>query len=157
MIPLVDLKRQYEDIKEEINEAISRVLASSDFILGKELELFENEFAAYCGVNFGLGVSSGTCGLHLAILAAGIGAGDEVITAANTFIATCLAISQAGAKPVLIDIDPETYNLDISKIEQAITKSTKAIIPVHLYGHPVDMDPLLALARKHNLVVIEDA
>lgn len=157
MIPFVDLKRQYEDIKEEIIEAICRVLSSGKFILSEELEAFEEEFANYCGTKYGIGISSGTEGLHLSLLAVDIGMGDEVITAANTFIATCLAISQTGAKPVLVDIDPETYNLDVSKIKQAITKSTKAIIPVHLYGHPVDMESLIEIAKKHKLVIIEDA
>ena len=156
-VPFVDLKREYNSIKGEINERMQNVLESSQYILGQELESFEQEFASYCQVRYGVGVGSGTAALHLALLAGGLGLGDEVITAANTFIATVLAISYVGGKPVLVDIDPETYNLDPSLVKKAITKKTKAIILVHLYGQPVDMDPIMKIAEKHGLKVIEDA
>lgn len=134
-----------------------QVLERGDFILGQEVSLFEEEFAAYCGVAHGVAVDSGTTALEMALRAYKIGPGDEVITAANTFIATALAISYTGATPVLVDIHPSTYTMDPLQLESAITPRTKAIIPVHLYGHPADMDPILAIARRHNLVVIEDA
>src|SRR3990167_682380 len=156
-IPLVDLKAQYESIKEEIDAAIHRVLETSQFILGKEVEAFEEEFARYCGVHYAVGVSSGTSALHLALLALGIGPGDEVITVSQTFVATLEAILWTGARPRLVDIEEKTYNLDPSLLESAVTKKTKAIIPVHLYGHPADMDPILEIARRRNLAVIEDA
>jgi dTDP-4-amino-4,6-dideoxygalactose transaminase len=156
-IPLVDLKLQYSLIEAQIKEAIDDVFRQSVFISGKPLADFEKDFADYCRVKFAVGTSSGTSALYLALLANGIGAGDEVITVANTFIATAEAISATGARPVFIDIDRATYAMDISKINAALTKKTKAIIPVHLYGHPVDMDPLVAIARKNSLAVIEDA
>jgi dTDP-4-amino-4,6-dideoxygalactose transaminase len=156
-VPFVDLAAQYRALETEVNQAISRVLRNTDFILGQDVDLFEQEFAAYCNVQHAVGVDSGTSALELALRAYGIGPGDEVITAANTFIATVLAISYTGARPILVDIDPQTYGLDPALLEEAITARTKAIIPVHLYGHPVDMDPVLDTARRHELVVIEDA
>ena len=156
-IPLVDLKAQYESIKDEIQSAIARVLETSQFVLGKEVEAFEEEFARYLGVRHAVGVNSGTSALHLTLLALGIGPGDEVITVSQTFVATIEAICWTGAKPVLVDIDETTYNIDPKQVEAAITRKTKAIIPVHLYGHPADLDPLLEIARKHKLFLIEDA
>jgi dTDP-4-amino-4,6-dideoxygalactose transaminase len=156
-IPFVDLSAQYDAIKEEVDAAIAQVLSKGDFILGEAVELLEDEFARFCQVDHGVGVDSGTSALELALRAYEIGPGDEVITAANTFIATVLAISYTGATPVLVDIDPVSYNLDPARIEQVITSRTKAIVPVHLYGQPADMDPIMEIARRHNLVVIEDA
>ncbi len=155
-IDFFTLKRQYESIKEEIKEPMDKVLRSGGFILGEDVALFEKEFADYCGMKYGIGVNSGTDALFLACLACGIGKGDEVITIPYTYIATTLGISMTGARPVFVDIDEKTYNIDVSKIEKAITKRTKAILPVHLYGHPADMDPLMEIAKKHNLKVIED-
>ncbi|MBK1989751.1 DegT/DnrJ/EryC1/StrS family aminotransferase [Sphaerospermopsis aphanizomenoides BCCUSP55] len=157
MIPFVDLKTQYATIKDEINEAISKVLETTQFILGEEVQAFETEFAAYCGADYGIGVNSGTSALHLALLALGIGAGDEVITVPFTFVATVAAICYTGAKPVFVDIDPIYYTIDVNQIEPAITERTKAILPVHLYGQPADMDSILSIAKKYNLKVIEDA
>ncbi|MCX6029718.1 MAG: DegT/DnrJ/EryC1/StrS family aminotransferase [Chloroflexi bacterium] len=157
MIPFVDLKAQYHSIKTEIDEAVIRVLESSQFVLGKEVAAFEEDFAGYCGSKYALGVNSGTSALHLALLAAGVGPGDEVITTTFTFVATVAAIEYVGAKPVLVDIEPASFNLDVARIEAAITPRTRAIIPVHLYGQPADMDPILELARRRNLIVIEDA
>ena len=156
-IPLVDLKAQYLSIKDEIHDAINRVMNSSHFILGEEVKLFEEEFADFCGARFAIGTSSGTSALHLALLACAVGPGDEVITSPYTFIATVEAISYTGAGPVFVDIDPESCNIDATKIEKALTEKTKAIIPVHLYGHPVDMDSILTIAEKRGLKVIEDA
>jgi len=156
-IPLVDLKAQYLSIKDEIDEAIQRVINKSAFILGEEVEAFEEEYAKYCGAKYCVGVASGTAALHLTLLACGIGPGDEVITTPFTFIATAEAISHCGAKPVFVDIDPQTYNIDPTKIEAAITERTRAIVPVHLYGQPADMDPILAIARRYGLKVVEDA
>jgi dTDP-4-amino-4,6-dideoxygalactose transaminase len=157
VIPFVDLKTQYHSIKAEIDSAVLAVLGSCQFTLGTEVARFEEEFAAYCGSRFGIGVNSGTSALHLALLAADIGPGDEVITVPFTFVATVAAIHYTGARPVLVDIDPRTYTMDPLALEAAITPSTKAIIPVHLYGQCADMDPILAIARKHRLTVIEDA
>jgi dTDP-4-amino-4,6-dideoxygalactose transaminase len=156
-IPFLDLNTQYQTIKDEIDEALRRVIKKTAFVLGEEVELFEAEFAVYCDAKYCVGVNSGTSALHLALLAHDIGKGDEVITVPNTFIATCEAISYTGARPVFVDIDPKTYNIDVTRIEKAITKNTKAIIPVHLYGQPADMAPILDIAKKHNLIVIEDA
>jgi dTDP-4-amino-4,6-dideoxygalactose transaminase len=156
-VPFVDLAAQHEAIEPEVNAAISKTLRQTDFILGEDVALFEQEFAAYCETAHAVGVDSGTSALELALRAYGIGPGDEVITVANTFIATVLAISYAGATPVLVDIDPDTYMMDVAQLEGAITGRTKAIMPVHLYGHPADMDPIMAIARQHGLVVIEDA
>jgi dTDP-4-amino-4,6-dideoxygalactose transaminase len=156
-VPFVDLGAQLETIRPEIDAAIAGVLERGDFILGDSVARFEEEFAAYCETRFAVGVDSGTSGLELALAAFGVGPGDEVITAANTFIATALAISHVGATPVLVDIAPGTFNLDPALVEQAITPATRAIIPVHLYGYPAELSPILELAADHGLVVIEDA
>ncbi|MBM4429377.1 MAG: DegT/DnrJ/EryC1/StrS family aminotransferase [Chloroflexi bacterium] len=157
MIPFVDLKTQYHSIKTEIDAAIASVLESSQFVLGKEVAAFEEEFAAYCQTKYTIGVNSGTSALHLALLAAGIGPGDEVITVPFTFVATVAAIVYTGARPVFVDIEPRSFTIDINRIEAAITTKTKAILPVHLYGQSADMDPILEIARRRGLVVIEDA
>ncbi|ACS91098.1 DegT/DnrJ/EryC1/StrS family aminotransferase [Thermococcus sibiricus] len=157
MIPFVDVKREYHEIKEEIDNAVQRVLESGWFILGEELKKFEEEFAKYLGANYAIGVNSGSDALYLSVKALGIGRGDEVITVSHTFISTVDAIVRNGARPVFVDIDPETYTIDVNQIEEKITKKTKAIIPVHLYGHPADMDPIMEIAEKHGLYVIEDA
>jgi dTDP-4-amino-4,6-dideoxygalactose transaminase len=157
VIPLADLKAQYHSIKEEVDRAIAGVLESSQFVLGKEVAAFEEEFAAYCGGGQAIGVNSGTSALHLALLAAGVGPGDEVITTPFTFVATVAAVYYTGATPVFVDIDPVSYNLDPSRLEAAITPRTRVIIPVHLYGQPADMDPILEIARRRGLQVIEDA
>ena len=156
-IPLVDLKAQYHSLKKEIQAAINNVLETSQFILGKEVDAFEEAFARYINVRHAIGVNSGTSALHLALLALGIGPGDEVITVSHTFIATLEAICWTGARPVLVDIEEDTYNMNWRQIESAITKKTKAIIPVHIYGQPADMDPILEVARKRKLWVVEDA
>jgi dTDP-4-amino-4,6-dideoxygalactose transaminase len=153
----VDLAAQHQAISAEINQAMSKVVRESDFILGRAVRLFEEEFAGFCEAQFAVGLDSGTSALELALRAHDIGPGDEVITAANSFIASALAVSHAGATPVLVDVDPETYTIDISAIHKAITARTKAVIPVHLYGHPADMDPIRQLAERHRLIVIEDA
>lgn len=157
MIPFADLKAQYHSIKAEIDAAVAQTLESSQFILGREVAAFEEEFAAFQNTRHCIGTNSGTSALHLALLAAGVGLGDEVITTPFTFVATAAAILYAGARPVYVDIEPETYNLDVTKIEAAITPRTKAIMPVHLFGHPADMDPMLEVAGRHGLVMIEDA
>ncbi len=157
MIPYADLRSQYHSIKGEIDQAIARVLEESQFILGKEVAALEQEFAGYCGARFAIGVNSGTSALHLALLAAGIGPGDEVITVPFTFVATVAAILYAGARPVLVDVDPRSFTIDTGKIEAAVTKSTRALLPVHLFGQPADMDPILGIAKRHGLIVIEDA
>jgi dTDP-4-amino-4,6-dideoxygalactose transaminase len=157
VIPLIDLKAQYRTIQKEIREAIDRVLETCEFALGSEVAAFEAEFANYSGARHGIAVNSGTSALHLALLAAGIGAGDEVITVPFTFVATAAAIIYAGARPVFVDIDPCSNTMDVTQIERAITKRTKALLPVHLYGQPADLDPLLEIARRHHLIVIEDA
>jgi len=156
-VPFVDLKAQYSAIQAEINAAIEQVLHNTDFILGQDVEAFEQEFAAYCEVAYAVGVDSGMSALELALRAYEIGSGDEVITVANTFIATALSITNAGARVVLVDADPITYTLDPAQLEAAITKRTRAIIPVHLYGQPADMDRIMQIAHKHGLIVIEDA
>jgi dTDP-4-amino-4,6-dideoxygalactose transaminase len=156
-IPLVDLKKQYQDIKEEILSEVGQALDGMQLFLGKNVQAIESNFAAYCGAEFGIGVGSGTDALHIALRACGIGPGDEVITVPHTFIATVEAIILAGARPVFVDIDPETYNIDTSQIEKMINDRTRAILPVHLYGQPADMEPIWKLARAHNLKVIEDS
>ena len=156
-IPAEDLQRQYQLIQGEVRAAIDAVLPTGRYTLGPFLEAFEREFAAYCGARYCVGISNGTEALHLALAACGVGPGDEVITVANTYVATAFAVSYVGATPVFVDIDPVSYNIDVSKVEHAITPRTKAVIPVHLYGQPVDMDPLMELARQHKLRVIEDA
>src|SRR6185295_6746212 len=148
---------QYLEIKSEIDAAVLRVLDSTQFVLGPEVEAFEREFAAYSGASEGMAVNTGTSALHLALMAAGVRAGDEVITVPFTFVATVAAIGYIGAKAVFVDIDPATFTMDVAQLEQAITSRTKAIVPVHLYGQPADMDPIVAIARRHGLVVIEDA
>lgn len=156
-IPAEDLTRQYDQIKDEIADAIGEVLPSGKYTLGPNLEQFENEFAAFCGVKHCIGISNGTEALHIALAAMNVGPGDEVITQANTYVATAFAVSYRGAVPVFVDIEPEYSNMDVTQIEQKITERTKAIIPVHIYGHPVDMDPIMDLAQKYNLYVLEDA
>jgi dTDP-4-amino-4,6-dideoxygalactose transaminase len=157
MVPFVDLKAQYHTIQKEIDVAIARVLETSQFVLGQEVSSFEEEFAAYCQACYGVGVNSGTSALHLALLAAGLGPGDEVVTIPFTFVATVAAVCYTGAKPVFVDIEPESFTMDVTQIEKAINKRTKAILPVHLYGQPADMDPILDIARRHKVKVIEDA
>lgn len=156
-IPFVDLEAQYHSIAEEVDSAIADVLSNADFILGEAVNAFEDDFAQYCGVRFAVGVDCGTSAIELALRACDIGPGDEVITAANTFIATAFAVSYTGATPVLVDVDPRTYTIDVSLLKRAITDQTRAIIPVHLYGQPADMDPIMEIAGKYGLVVIEDA
>ena len=156
-VPFVDLKAQYRSIASEIDEAIRRCVERTDFILGEEVERFESDFAAYVDVKYAVGVGSGLAALELALRAYGISGGDEVITTANTFIATVLAIIATGARPVLVDVDPATYNMDPAAFSAAITPRTRAVIPVHLYGHPADMDSITEIAQRHNLLIIEDA
>ncbi len=155
-IPLVDLRAQYETIKEEVDAAISGVLSRTSFILGEEVEAFEREFAAYCGAAHCVGCANGTDALELALRAVGVRPGDEVITVANTFIATAEAITSAGGRPVFVDVRDDTLLMDVSKIEDAITPRTRALLPVHLFGQMVDMDPLLEIARRRGLRVVED-
>jgi len=156
MIPMVHLQRQYQYLKPEMDEAIQDVLNQCQFILGPQVSALENEIASYHGVPFAAGVASGTDALLLALRACGIGPGDEVITTPFTFIATAEVIALLQAAPVFVDIVPDTFNMDPRKIEAKITKKTRAIIPVHLFGHPAEMDPILELARKYHLKVIED-
>jgi dTDP-4-amino-4,6-dideoxygalactose transaminase len=156
-IPLVDLKAQYLSIQTEIDAAVANVLSSCNFILGPDVRAFEEAFAAYLGAQDAVGVASGTAALQLALLACGVGPGDEVITTAHTFMATAEAISLVGARPVFVDIDPLTYTLDPACAARAITERTRALLPVHLYGHPAEMDALWELASRHGLWLIEDA
>lgn len=156
-IPLVDLYAQYQAIKPEIDAAIERVIQNSSYILGPEVKAFEKSFAALTGMKEAVGTDSGTAALHLALLLLDVGPGDEVITTTHTFVATAEVISLTGARPVFVDIDPRTYNLDPEKVEAAITPRTKVLMPVHLYGQPAEMDPLLDIAKRYNLRVIEDA
>lgn len=156
-IPFVDLKAQYFSIKEEIDQAISNVIQDSAFIGGKYAKVFEKNFANYLGVKNCIGVGNGTDALYITLKALGVFDGDEVITVANTFIATSEAITMSGAKVVFVDCDKDTYNIDVDKIEATITSNTKAIIPVHLYGQPAEMDEIRDIAKKHNLYVVEDA
>lgn len=156
-IAFFDLKRQYSRIKEEIDTAIGKVLSSGYFILGAEVETFERDFASYSNSRFGVGVASGTEALYISLLACGIKPQDEVITVANAGVPTIAAITLARAIPVFIDINPKSYNIDVTKIEEKITPRTKAILPVHLYGQCADMDPILEISKKHNLKVIGDA
>ena len=157
MIPFVDLKAQYDSIKDEIDEAIQNILNNTSFIMGEELKEFEEEFAKFCDVKYAIGVANGSDALILALKACGIGEGDEVITVPHTFIATTEAITHVGGEIVFIGINPKTYTIDVSKIEEKISDKTKAIIPVHLYGQPADMDSILKIAKKYNLRIIEDA
>ena len=156
-IPLVDLKKQYAPLKDEILSGISHVLDGMQLFLGENVQGLEKEFAQFCGADYGIGVSDGTTALHIILRAMDIGEGDEVITVSHTFIATAEAILLAGAKPVFVDIDPNTFLMDVSQVEAKITPRTKAILPVHLYGQTVDMDPLLEIAHRHGLRVVEDA
>jgi len=157
VIPFVDLKAQYASIKSGVDAAIHGVLDSCQFTLGSEVAAFEQEFATYSQARHGIGVNTGTSALHLALLAAGVGPGDEVITVPFTFVATVSAIDYTGARPVFVDIDPQTFTMDPALVEAAITDKTRAIIPVHLYGQCADMDPILDIAKRHGLFVIEDA
>lgn len=156
-VPFVDLRSQYLSIKTEIDEAISRVLENATFVLGREVEAFEAAFAEYTGASHCVGVNNGTAAIQLALMACGLGAGDEVIVPANTFFASAEAVSTAGATPVFVDADAVSYNIAVSKIEAAITPRTRAILPVHLYGQAADLDPIFEIAERHNLIVIEDA
>jgi dTDP-4-amino-4,6-dideoxygalactose transaminase len=156
-IPFVDLKAQYKSIREEIDSAISEVLSTTGFIGGKFHDSFEQDFARYCETKHCIGVGNGTDALFLALKALGIGSGDEVITVANSFIATSEAVTMTGARVVFVDINPDTFTIDVKKIEEKITGRTKAILPVHLYGQPADMDPIVNLAQKYNLKVVGDA
>ncbi len=151
------LERQFEEIGDEVRAAIEAVIPTGKYTLGPHLAQFEKEFAAYCDSQFCIGISSGTAALHLALEALGIGPGDEVITVSNTYVATAFAASYCGADVVFVDVDPKTYNMTAELVAQKVTPRTKALIPVHLYGHPVDMDPIMELARQHNLWVLEDA
>ena len=155
-VPFLDFAGPYEELRAELDEAYFRFMRSAWYILGREVEAFEQEFAEYCGAKHCIGVGNGLEALHLILRAFGIGEGDEVIVPSNTYIATWLAVSQVGAKPVPVEPDPKTYNLDPSRIESALTPRTRAIMPVHLYGQPADMDPILEIARGRGLKVIED-
>lgn len=155
-VPFGDMKTHYQQFKSDIDTAVNRVLASGHYILGPELEKFEADFAKFLGVNYTVGCASGTEAIYLALAAIGVGPGDEVITVAHTAVPTISAISMTGATPVFVDIDPQTYVMDISAVEARITDKTKAIVPVHLYGQMVDMEPLMKLALKHRLPVMED-
>ena len=155
-LPFLDLGAAYRELKIEIDDAVARVLASGTYIGGAEVEAFEGEFATYCSANHAVGVANGLDALHLALRAMDVGPGDEVIVPSNTYIATWLAVSQCGAKPIPVEPEPLTYNIDPNRIEEKITSRTKVILPVHLYGHPADMDPILVIARKYGLRVLED-
>jgi len=156
-IPLVDLQRQYAQIGDEIESRLRKVLASGQYVGGPEVEALEEEFARYCGVRYAVSLNSGTAALHASLLALGLGPGDEVITVAHTFAATVGAIVATGAKPVFVDIDPESYTMDPAQVEAAVTARTRAVIPVHLYGQPADLAPILAIAEARRLAVVEDA
>jgi dTDP-4-amino-4,6-dideoxygalactose transaminase len=157
MIPFVDLGAQYRSIKREVDAAIQRVIESAAFVMGREVEAFEAAFAAYTGARHCICLSNGTAAIHLALVACGVGAGDEVIVPANTFFATAEAVANAGATPRFVDVDPVSYTLDPERIEAALTPRTRAITPVHLYGQAADLDPIFEVASRHNLLVIEDA
>ena len=157
MVPFLDLKAQYAEIKEEVNAAVLNVIESTQFILGTEVNAFEEEFAAYCGVDHCVALNSGTSALHMALLALDIGPGDEVVTVSSTFIATVASIRYVGATPVFVDVDPETWTMDPSLFEQAVTARTKAVIPVHLHGQVADMTNICEIADTHGIHVIEDA
>jgi dTDP-4-amino-4,6-dideoxygalactose transaminase len=156
-IPFLDLGATYQELRKEIDDAVQRVLNSGWYILGEEVEAFELEWADYCGAAYAVGLGNGLDALTLSLKALGIGPGDEVVVPSNTYIATWLAVSALGAKPIPVEPDPFTYNLDPTRIEKAITVNTRVILPVHLYGHPADLDPILVLARKYGLYVVEDA
>lgn len=157
MVPLVDLRRQYKDIKDEVRKAVDEVLESGEYILGENVRKFEQEFANYCGVKYGVGVNSGSDALTIALSAVGVKSGDEVITAPNSFVSTANCIVFCGARPIFVDIDQETLNLDPEKLKDAITQKTKAIIVVHFHGHPADMDAIKEIAERYNIKIIEDA
>jgi dTDP-4-amino-4,6-dideoxygalactose transaminase len=157
VIPLVDLRAQYRTIESEVIEAARRVFESSQFVLGPEVKAFEEEFAAYCGVEHAIGVNTGTSALHLALLALGVGPGDEVITVPFTFVATVAAIEYTGAKPVFVDVEPDSLTMDAAQLQAAISERTRAIVPVHLYGQTARMSPILEIARSHGIAVLEDA
>jgi dTDP-4-amino-4,6-dideoxygalactose transaminase len=157
MIPILDLKTQYEQLRDEIAVALQGVLDSGAFVLGPDVKVLEQEVADYCRCRYGVGVASGTDALRLSLAALGVGHGDEVITTPFTFVATANTISHSGARPVFVDIDPHTYNLDPDAVAAAVTPRTKVIVPVHLYGQPAEMDALMAIAEQHDLAVIEDA
>src|ERR1035437_10986455 len=154
-IPYLDLKAQIKPLRAEIDAAIARTIDNCSFCLGPDVAQFEKDFARFCGAEHCVGFNSGTSALHGAMLLLGVGRGDEVITTRHTFVATSWAISYVGAKPVYVDIEDATFNLDPKLVERAITPRTKAIMPVHLYGHPCDLDPLLAICRKHKLPLVE--
>jgi len=156
-VPFLDLRQQYQSIKDEVNISLQQVMDSSRFVLGENVNFLEKEFAGFCETDYAVGVANGTDALRLALIACGIGKGDEVITIPNTFIATTEAISQTGVKIVFVDVNLWTYNIDVSQIEGAINERTRAIVPVHLFGEPADMNPIMKIARKYNLKVIEDA
>ncbi len=156
-VPYLDLRAQMRPLRQEIDAAIARTLDNCSFCLGPDVAQFEKDFAAFCGAEHCVGFNSGTSALHVAMLLLNIGRGDEVISTPCTFVATSWAISYVGAKPVYVDVDDATFNLDPAQVERAITPRTKAILPVHLYGHPFDVDPLLAISRKHNIPLVEDA
>lgn len=156
-VKFVDLARQYGNIKAEVDAAIAPILERGDFILGNDVARFEEEWATYCGTAYAIGVDNGTSALELGLLALGVGKGDEVLVPANSFIASASAVSFTGATPVFVDIDPVTYNIDPAQLERHITPRTKAILPVHLYGQPADMDPIMEVANRHGLLVVEDA
>ncbi|MFQ5464405.1 MAG: DegT/DnrJ/EryC1/StrS family aminotransferase [Thermodesulfobacteriota bacterium] len=157
MVPFVDLTEQFSSIEREVKEALDRLFATCHFVRGEDVTRFEEEFARYLGAGFVVGVGSGTDALHLALLEAGVGAGDEVIVPANSFIATALAVTYTGARPVFVDIDMDSCNMDAGRLEEMITEKTRAVIPVHLYGQPADMDEILEVAGARGIVVIEDA
>ncbi len=156
-LPVVDLRAQYSRLREEVMEALQEVADSMFYVLGPKVEAFEKEFAAYSGAKHCIGVNSGTSALHLALICAGVGPGDEVITVPMTFVATSWAVSYVGANPVFVDVDPATYTMDAEQIEKQITRKTKAILPVHLYGQPADMAPLMEISERHGIPIIEDA
>jgi dTDP-4-amino-4,6-dideoxygalactose transaminase len=156
-VPFLDLRLQHRELEKEIATVVTQTVERGDFILGASLEEFEREFARYCDCEFAIGVSSGTAALHLALLAVGVGPGDEVITVPNSFVATVEAIMYTGATPVLVDVDPATFCMDPARFEAAVTPRTKAVIPVHLYGQPCDMEAITSIATQHGIAVIEDA
>ncbi len=156
-VPYLDIRAQLKPLRPQIDEVLLKTVDDCSFCLGPSVAEFERSFADYCGTKYAVGVNSGTSALHLALILAGVGEGDEVITTPMTFVATAWAISYVGAKPVFVDIHPDTWTLDPEKVEAAITSKTKAVIPVHLYGHPADMDPIAEICQKHGLQLIEDA
>ncbi len=156
-VPFIDLQAQHRALRDELNQAMQRVMERADFALGEDVVRFEEEFGEFCGTRYAVGLDSGLSALELGLRAFGIGPGDEVIVPAHTFIATAAAVTFSGARPILVDVDPVTYNMDVAQLEAAITPRTRAILPVHLYGLPAEMDAILGWADKHGLVVIEDA